>query len=72
MDRAEMDRLIEAHIAAESAGDVNGAVAMYTDDVVHDVVGMPSGPLTGPDAAKGFYEMLTANVKTERMDVSHA
>jgi steroid delta-isomerase-like uncharacterized protein len=72
MDRAEMDRLIEEHIAAESAGDTDGAVAMYTDDVVHDVVGAPHGPLSGPTAARGFYEMLTANVRTERMDVNRA
>ena len=36
------------------------------------VVGAPHGPTHGPDAAKGFYEMLTANVTTERMDVNHA
>ena len=43
MDRQEMDRLIEEHIAAERAGDTAGAVAVYTDDVVHDVVGAPHG-----------------------------
>jgi steroid delta-isomerase-like uncharacterized protein len=69
---AEMNRLIDEHIAAESAGDTAGAVAMYTADVIHDVVGAPSGPLHGPDAAKGFYDYLTANVTTERMDVNHA
>ena len=63
MTPAEMNELIEQHIAAESAGDTDGAVAMYTDDVIHDVVGSPLGPLTGPAAAKGFYEFLTANVK---------
>ena len=72
MQPAEMDRLIDEHIAAENAGDIEGCVAMYTDDVVHDVVGAPHGPLAGIDAAKGFYEMLTANVKAERMDVNHA
>lgn len=72
MQPAEMNRLIEQHIAAEMAGDVDGAVAMYTDDVIHDVVGAPHGPLAGPDAAKGFYEMLTTNIKTEQMDVTHA
>ena len=36
------------------------------------VVGSPLGPLTGPAAAKGFCEFLTAQVTTERMDVSHA
>ena len=72
MERLEMDRLIEEHLAAETAGDPAGCVAMYTDDVVHDVVGMPSGPLTGVEAARGFYEFLTDNIKTERMDVNRA
>jgi hypothetical protein len=47
MTPAEMNELIEQHVAAESAGDADGAVAMYTDDVIHDVVGSPLGPLTG-------------------------
>lgn len=72
MQREEMDRLIEQHIAAEIAGDSAGAVAMYTDDVIHDDVGAPTGPLQGPDAAKAFYDFLTANLKTERMDLNHA
>jgi predicted ester cyclase len=45
---------------------------MYTDDVVHDVVGSPTGPLSGPDAAQGFYKFLTQNIDTERMDVNRA
>ena len=72
MQQDEMNRLIEQHIAAETAGDTDGAVAMYTDDVIHDVVGSPMGPVHGPDAAKGFYEFLTSNVQTERMDVNNA
>jgi steroid delta-isomerase-like uncharacterized protein len=72
VDKHEMNALIEQHIAADIAGDTSGAVAMYTDDVVHDVVGSPTGPLQGPEAAKGFYEFLTANVATDRMDVNHA
>lgn len=72
MTRQEMDRLIEQHIRAEAAGDTDGCVAMYTDDVVHDVVGAPHGPLRGRDAAKGFYEFLTTNIATERMDVNGA
>ena len=67
-----MDRLIEEHLSAEKASDPDGSVAMYTDDVVHDVVGSPLGALQGLEAAKGFYEFLTANIQTERMDVNHA
>ncbi len=70
MDRVMMDRLIEQHIAAEMAGDTAGAVAMYTDDVVHDVIGSPTGPLQGPEAARGFYDHLTANLRTDRMQVT--
>jgi len=62
MRREEMDRLIEKHLAAEKAGDAAGCVAMYTDDVIHDVVGSPTGPLHGPETARGFYQMLTADI----------
>jgi steroid delta-isomerase-like uncharacterized protein len=71
MNAAQMDDLIEAHIKAEAAGDTAGAVAVYTDDVVHDVVGSPGGPLHGKEAAQGFYEFLTHNVSTEEMVPTH-
>src|SRR5687767_13079279 len=51
LDPADMDRLIERHITAEMAGDTAGAVAVYTDDVEHDVVGSPTGPVHGKAAA---------------------
>jgi len=72
MDKQEMDDLIKQHIDAEAAGDTPGCVAMYTDDVVHDVVGAPHGPLQGREAAQGFYDFLTANIATQQMDVNHA
>lgn len=66
----QMRALVERHIAAEAAGDVAGALAVYTDDVVHDVVGSPTGPLHGPAGAAAFYEMLTSNVVNEGMTVT--
>ena len=63
----EMDRLIEAHLAAEMAGDTAGCVAMYTDDVEHDVVGTPHGPLQGKAGAQGFYDQLVRDIRTEAM-----
>ncbi len=72
MRHEDMDRLIEEHLAAEKAGDPERSVAMYTDDVIHDVVGSPTGPLRGPDAAKGFYEMLTSNISTQGMEVNRS
>ena len=62
-----MNALIEIHLAAEKAGDTAGAVAVYTDDVEHDVVGAPHGPLHGPAAAQQFYQQLTTDTRTENM-----
>ena len=45
----------------ESAGDLDGAVALYTHDVVHDLVGAPT--VRCPDRTRcGLYEYLAANV----------
>lgn len=72
MNREQMDRLIDEHLQAEKASDPGRCVAMYTDDVIHDVVGSPFGALQGPEAARRFYEFLTANMRTEQMKPSNS
>src|SRR5262249_44702702 len=67
MDQQRMKELIEQHVAAEMAGDTAGAVRVYTDDVEHDVIGSPTGPVHGPAAAQGFYDHLSADLDTEQM-----
>ncbi|HEX6001509.1 MAG TPA: nuclear transport factor 2 family protein [Hyphomicrobiaceae bacterium] len=67
MKPKDMDRLIDRHLRSEMAGDSAGAVSVYTDDVVHDVVGAPHGPLHGRDAARGFYDRLISDISTETM-----
>jgi|SRR5882757_529947 len=64
---SQMTTLIEDHLGRELAGDAAGAVAVYTDDVQHDVVGSPMGVLTGPAAALGFYEQLINDLKIENL-----
>jgi steroid delta-isomerase-like uncharacterized protein len=71
MDQSQMQDLVSRHIRAEGAGDVDGAVAVYTDDVEHDVVGFPGSPHHGRDGARRFYEELTANFCTEGEEVLH-
>jgi steroid delta-isomerase-like uncharacterized protein len=65
MEQHEMIALVERHLKAEGAGDVDGAVAVYTDDIVHDAVGFPGSPRRGKEAARDFYRFLTANFRTE-------
>jgi steroid delta-isomerase-like uncharacterized protein len=63
--------LVQTHLRAEGAGDIEGAVAVYTDDIEHDVVGWPGSPAHGRDAARGFYRYLTANFRTESEQPRH-
>jgi steroid delta-isomerase-like uncharacterized protein len=60
-----MISIVEQHLKAEGAGDVEGAIAVYTDDIVHDEVGFPGTPRIGKDAVREFYQFLTANFRTE-------
>lgn len=69
MEPAEMDQLIQEHLKAEFAGDTAGCVAMYTDDVVHDVVGWPKGQMNGKVEAQNFYDELTQIIRSEDMKV---
>lgn len=69
---ADMDKLIAEHIAAERTGDSAASVAMYTDDVEHDVPGSPIGPVVGKVAAQGFYDYLFNQIQTEVMDLTHS
>lgn len=71
MNSAEMFDVVSRHLRAEGAGDVEGAVAVYTDDIEHDVVGYPGSPTRGKDGARAFYEDLTANFRAEREEVLH-
>jgi uncharacterized protein len=71
MSRAEIDKLVEAHFRSEADGDVEGTLATFTDDVVHDVVGDPAGELHGPAAVGGRYGHLFTNVRGEHADVKH-
>ncbi len=70
MGPAEMRALIEEHIQAEVVGDTARAVAVYTDDVEHDVVGWPTGPVHGPEAAKAFYDQLVQILGDQQMEVT--
>lgn len=71
MDHAEMQALVSQHLRAEGRGDVDGAIAVYTDDVEHDVVGYPGSPHRGKDGARKFYDELTTNFRTEGEEVLH-
>ena len=58
LTRGEMDRRIDEHFGFEARDDVEGVLSTLTSDVEHDIVGWPSGPTRGREAARPFYETL--------------
>jgi steroid delta-isomerase-like uncharacterized protein len=71
MNETLMRELVDRHLRAEGKGDIDGAVAVYTDDIEHDVVGFPDGRNLGKDGARDFYGHLTANFRAEDWKVLH-
>jgi hypothetical protein len=54
----QMDASMDRHFGFEARDDVEGVLATLADDVVHDIVGWPTGPTIGRENARGFYEAL--------------
>jgi predicted ester cyclase len=63
--RSTMDRAIDEHFRYEGRDDVQGVLNTLSDDVDHDVVGSPTGPLRGKAQARAFYERLFADLEQE-------
>lgn len=61
------DQMIDRHFRFEAEDDVDGVLSTMVDDVEHDVVGYPTGPVSGKNAARGFYESLFADLSGEKV-----
>jgi hypothetical protein len=55
---SQMDEKMDAHFGYEARDDVEGVLATFDPEVEHDIVGWPTGPTRGPEAARPFYEQL--------------
>lgn len=62
LTRSQMDRVIDEHFRFEGRDDVQGVVDTLSEDVDHDVVGSPTGPLRGKAQARTFYEKIFADL----------
>jgi len=63
----QFDQMIDRHFRFEAEDDVDGVLSTMVDNVEHDVVGSPTGPLHGQPAARGFYDALFANQSGEKI-----
>jgi steroid delta-isomerase-like uncharacterized protein len=67
----EMDKLYDAHAAAEAGGDVDGVMDTLADEVEHDVVGDPRGVLHDRGAIAARYRELFASIDEDRFENLH-
>lgn len=68
MTRSEMDRKLDEHFGFEAQDNVEGVLATLASDVEHDIVGSPTGPTRGRDAARPFYEHLFADLSDSKVE----
>ena len=68
LTRAEMDQNIDEHFEYEARDDVEGVLATLAPDAEHDVVGSPSGPTLGRDAARYFYVGLFSDLSESSVE----
>lgn len=59
---AQMDRFLDQHFHYELTDDLDGVLGTLAPDATHDVIGWPTGPSHGREAARHFYETLYADL----------
>ena len=68
MTRSEMDHKMDEHFGFEADDNVEGVLATLSPDAEHDIVGWPTGPTRGRDAARPFYEALFADLSDGKVE----
>lgn len=63
----QLDRMVDRHFRFEAEDDVDGVLSTMVEDLEHELVGGPLGPLRGQDAARGFYQALFADLAGEKV-----
>ena len=71
LSREEMDRKIDEHFGFEARDDIAGVLATLAPDVEHDIVGWPTGPTHGREAARPFYDTLFADLADGEVETLH-
>lgn len=68
LTRRQMDQKMDEHFGFEAGDNVDGVLATLDRNVEHDIVGYPTGPTHGRDAARGFYENLFADLSDSKFE----
>lgn len=64
----QMDARMDEHFGFEASDNVNGVLQTLTENVEHDIVGWPSGPTYGREAARSFYDALFHDLSDSKFE----
>jgi hypothetical protein len=65
--REQMDQKIDEHFGFEAKDNIDGVLATLAPAVEHDIVGWPSGPTHGREAARAFYQAMFADLSESKV-----
>lgn len=68
LTKDQMDRRMDEHFGFEASDSVNGVLQTLTESVEHDIVGWPSGPTYGREAARAFYDALFHDLSDSKFE----
>lgn len=68
LTRRQMDQKMDEHFGFEAGDNVDGVLATLDRNVEHDIVGYPTGPTRGREAARGFYENLFSDLSESKFE----
>jgi len=67
MTSAQMDQVMDDHLAYEAAGDIEAVLSAFSDDAEHEVVGLSGAPRRGKSDIRAFYEGLFTALKQDEV-----
>jgi hypothetical protein len=59
---------MDEHFGFEAADNVEGVLATLAEDAEHDIVGFPTGPTHGREAARDFYANLFTDLSDGKVE----
>jgi hypothetical protein len=64
----QMDAKMDEHFGFEARDDIKGVLSTLTEDVEHDIVGWPTGPVHRREDARNFYETLFIDLADSKVE----
>jgi hypothetical protein len=64
----QMDAKMDEHFGFEARDDINGVLSTLAENVEHDIVGWPAGPVHRREDARNFYETLFMDLADSKVE----